>query len=206
MAWLFAAMATLSAGVPTKEPISAALTTINITDNGSFSANPLTTFAQRVSAETEPVYATPEIFQEADMTDFKDLPTNSRVMCDPVNWSEDQTTEDSPLAVDCLWLAYRLAAGDADWAIPGYVGGFRGIEHIGTCDIGCDAPNKAVRRAFVGNQDLINAIKHTMLKYSHVYPGDGWRRVAAKGSFRCSIGLFHNQVTVWWSIKRTKGS
>ncbi|KAB5578744.1 hypothetical protein GE09DRAFT_1261954 [Coniochaeta sp. 2T2.1] len=166
MAWLLAAMVTLSAGIPREEPSSTALTTMNTTVNNSTSANLPTTFAQRVSfaaAEAEPVFETPEIFQEADITDFEDLPTNSRVMCDPVNWSEDHTTEDSPLAVDCLWLAYRLAAGNADWAIPGYVGGFRGIEHIGTCDIGCDAPNKAVRRAFVGNQDLINAIKHAML-------------------------------------------
>ena len=202
-AWLFAATATLSAGVPTSEVVSTPLTTFN------GAAGPLGPHSQPVSfvAEAEPVFdETPLKFPEADIMDFGGLPTDGRVMCDPIVTSEDHTTKDSPLAEDCLGLAFRLAAGDADWAIPGYADGFRGIEHIGTCDIGCEAPNKAIRRAFVGNQDLINPIKHSMLKFSHVYPGEGRRRVAAKGSFRCSIGLFHNQVTVWWSIYRTKGS
>jgi hypothetical protein len=106
----------------------------------------------------------------------------------------DDTTDDSPLAADCLRLAKDIE-GPCAWAIPGDMGAaghHRELARNGTCAVGV-TPHSEADTTYVGNGDLIRAIREAV----GLYESDG--RIGATGDMDCSGGpTFRDGVT--WGI------
>lgn len=103
---------------------------------------------------------------------------------------EDQTSEASPLASDCLTIIRNIQGTDGSWNT--FIEQQRTIVTFGSCKLGVTGKGRKGNSNFdVGAQDVVDLIRESIKKFAR---DDG--RVGAKGKMQCN-GNIKKQDVEW---------
>lgn len=109
--------------------------------------------------------------------------------------SEDQASNGSPLAADCLKIASNIAGGGSWTILSGHQ---HQLVQYGTCAFGVRYNQPTTPDVMhIGNQDIINLINESVEKFQW------YDKVGTKGSMMCKVNMNGRQY-VEWGLYHTK--